>query len=108
MPGRPNTAKRTPRGCGRVGGSAQSTEAPTTGKKSDHKRGTGLALWARPVSARGGGEGGGGRGLPPVWHPPPPPKARSAAAECHGQLTPDPGPKHGEREGAARQPLPIP
>ena len=39
---------------------------------------------------------------------PPPPKARRAAAECHGQLPPDPGPKHGEREGAARQPLPIP
>ena len=40
--------------------------------------------------------------------PPPPPKARRAAAECHGKLAPDPGPKHGEREGAARQPLPIP
>ena len=38
----------------------------------------------------------------------PPPKARRAAAECHGQLPPDPGPKYGEREGAACQPLPIP
>ena len=39
---------------------------------------------------------------------PPTPRARSVAAECHGQLTPDPGPKHEEREGAARRPLPIP
>ena len=52
---------------------------------------------------------GGQAGLSAATTAPPAfPRARRAATECHGELAPDPGPIHGEREGAARQPLPIP
>ena len=69
-----------------------------------HSTGTTGTAAAQEAGARGDGRDDGESAATT----PPTPKARSAAAECHGQLTPDPGPKHGEREGAARQPLPIP
>ena len=78
----------------------------STGTHS-HCTGTTGTAAAQEAGARGDGQvdGESAATAPP---PPPPPRARSAAAEYHGKLAPDPGPKHGEREGAARQPLPIP
>ena len=73
------------------------------GRTAQGPRGTGPA---QEAGARGDGQVDGECAA--TAPPPPPPKARRAAAECHGKLAPDPGPNHGEREVAARQPLPIP
>ena len=55
----------------------------------------GLAVLASSGSTGGKSTGGRAGHMEKRSYSPPTPRAMSAAAECHGQLTHDPGPKHG-------------